>query len=188
MYAFLIFFSNEIVLSSLPISFIAVSSQLIAFSCNWSVFMLLWLLSVNSWSVSSVDDMFINSFDVKIDTNEVMTPTAAMMEPTTTSLAFLFRVRMVWWIFLDFVIFFRLLTSIISCILIEIWLHIWWMSLADTSTWNAWISLMLHGDTLIHGFVKCICFPFWHSLCRLLWLLYIDLQFLWTSHWCLFLF
>ena len=37
----------------------------------------------------SAEDMFISSFEVKIDTKEVMTPTAAMMEPTTTCLAFL---------------------------------------------------------------------------------------------------
>ena len=57
--------------------------------------MMLFLLSINSLSVPSAEDMLINSFEVKIDTKDVMTPTAAMIEPTTTCLTFLIMVEMI---------------------------------------------------------------------------------------------
>ena len=56
------------------------------------MFMMLLLLSINSSSVSPEEDIFISSFEVKMDTKDVNTPTAAMMDPITTCLMFLINV------------------------------------------------------------------------------------------------
>ena len=47
----------------------------------------------------------------------------------------------------------------ISCILIEFWVHIWWMSSANISTRYACILLMFDGDTLILVFLEVCLFP-----------------------------
>ena len=96
---FLTFFSSEIVFSILAmfsfISFIAFSSLLISFSCDRSVLMMLLMLSISQLSVSPAEGMLISSFDVNIDTREVMTRADAIMEPTTTCLSFLITVGMI---------------------------------------------------------------------------------------------
>ena len=47
----------------------------------------------------------------------------------------------------------------ISCSLIEFWVHFWWISFAKISTRYACILLMFDGDTLILVFLEVCLFP-----------------------------